>query len=144
MASVTWLLNWHILPTAERKGQCSLDLGYEKAKCIFFWPSWYVYITITNYVTLRDISTYINLHMGVQRVPWRRLELNGRSSNLLITTSAFRLFFCWFFCTLTILRTFHDCTLCQRADITSWPLIYVRTLIITYFPWLRAFFWYIY
>ena len=41
--------------------------------------------------------TYINLHMGVQCVPWRRLELNGRSSSLLITTSAFRLFFCWFF-----------------------------------------------
>ena len=53
-------------------------------------------------------------------------------------------FFCWFFCTLTTLRTFHDCTLCQRADITSWPLIQVRTLIITYFSGTTCIFWYIY
>ena len=100
----------------------------------------------TNYVTLRDISIYINLHMGVQCVPWRRLELNGRSSSYSsppVRSDSF--FCCFFFVVRLLLLEPYDCTLCQREDITSWPHISLRTLIITYFSVTTCiFFWYIY
>ena len=98
----------------------------------------------TNYVTLRDISIYINLHMGVQCVPWRRLELNGRSSRYSSPPVRSDSFFCCFFCTLTTIRTLWLYIMPKRRHNQLTSFLSTYTYYNVFFcDYTHLFFWYI-
>ena len=114
-----------ILPVTERNGY-------------LFWP-----FVICIHIRYKHLCNHcdINLHLGVQCVPWRRLELSAGAPVNFIATSAFRLFFLLFFFAVRVftIEPF-DCTfsyLAKENTHTSFDLN-LSTYYSTYISWPNA------